>query len=207
MKTAGFHLRAWRRGSQCCRLLRMPTSDKTARVGFLPPGRTSPVTGPGYRSSGRGIAEARVQRRPQFNARRSLRTARFSRTSGGRLRPCSPEYRCSSRADRKPRWRPLLPTGLSIPVVMVAINYDPISRGYIKGLSHSGRQCHWRISASERSCRRCRIRRLQTFPERTKLALLWDRFSIDQFTAADRRGRAPHLSVRAMQLRRPAVRL
>ena len=70
--------------------------------------------------------------------------------------------------------------GSSIPVVMVAINYDPIARGYIKRLSHPGGNVTGVFLRQNEVTEKMVELLAQTFLERTKLALLCDRFSIDQ---------------------------
>ena len=91
----------------------------------------------------------------------------------------------------------------AVPIVMLANNYDPIARGYAKTLSRPGgnvtglyyRQPELAVKQVELL--------VEAFPERTRLAVLWDQFSADQFSAAEQAALARGLSLRALKLENP----
>ena len=183
--------------------VRAQQSDKAARVGMFTTGRTSAVTGPGYRAfveelRKRGFGEGRNLILDVRSSEQDFRgymadVADLARLKSDVIVAGGPEASLQAA----------LAAGSGVPVVMVAINYDPIARGYIKSLSHPGGNATGVFLRQNEVAEKNVELLTQTFPERTKLALLWDRFSIDQFTAADRRARTLRLEVRALQLENP----
>jgi putative ABC transport system substrate-binding protein len=88
----------------------------------------------------------------------------------------------------------------TIPVVMWANNYDPIERGYVKSLSQPGGSVTGvftrQIDLAEKQLELL----TQTFPDRTRLGVLWDEQTADQFRAVERRASTLKLELRAVKL-------
>jgi len=78
----------------------------------------------------------------------------------------------------------------AVPIVMMAINYDPIARGYVNSLSRPGGNItgvvYRQLELAEKQVEILH----QTFPERKRLAILFDAQSGDQFGAAERSAKA-----------------
>jgi putative ABC transport system substrate-binding protein len=91
----------------------------------------------------------------------------------------------------------------TIPIVMWASNFDPIARGYVKSLARPGGNVTGIVSLQTELAEKQVELLTQAFPERTRLAVLWDRLSADLFTAADRRARSLRLDVRSLKLENP----
>ena len=65
-------------------------------------------------------------------------------------------------------------------IVMVAIDYDPIARGYIAGLARPGGNITGLFFRQlELGTKRIELLK-ETFPEASRIAVFWDRFSADQ---------------------------
>src|SRR5262249_41221309 len=91
----------------------------------------------------------------------------------------------------------------TIPTVVVAFNYDPIARGYVKSLAHPGGNITGVfVRLPELAEKQVEIL-TQTFPDRTRLGVLWDALSADQFNAAENRAKSLNLHVLSMKLERP----
>ena len=91
----------------------------------------------------------------------------------------------------------------TIPIVMLAINYDPIERGYVKSLARPGGNVTGvTFRQPELAGKQIEILK-EAFPTRTRLAVLYDAESADQFNAAERAARAIHLQVLAVKLETP----
>jgi putative ABC transport system substrate-binding protein len=89
------------------------------------------------------------------------------------------------------------------PIVMVAINYDPLARGYVQSLARPGGRITG-VSLRQTELAEKQVEILtQAFPQRKKLAIIWDTLSADQFSAAAQRARTMGLNVSSMQLREP----
>ena len=75
----------------------------------------------------------------------------------------------------------------TIPIVMWAINFDPIARGYVKSLAQPGGNITGIVSLQTELAAKQVELLTQALPDRTRLAILWDAISADQFTVAERR--------------------
>jgi putative tryptophan/tyrosine transport system substrate-binding protein len=90
-----------------------------------------------------------------------------------------------------------------IPIVILAVNYDPIERGYVSSLAHPGgnitgvfyRQPELAVKQLELLT--------QAFPNATQLGVLWDALSADQFAAAEPVARARQLALQSLKLEKP----
>jgi putative ABC transport system substrate-binding protein len=91
----------------------------------------------------------------------------------------------------------------TIPIVIAAFNYDPIARGYVKSLAQPGGNITGVFLRLPELAEKQVELLTQTFPDRTRLALLWDDLSSDQFSAAERRAKSLHLQALPMRLERP----
>ncbi len=91
----------------------------------------------------------------------------------------------------------------TIPIVMWAVNFDPIARGYVKSLARPGSNITGVVSLQTELAAKQVELLTQAFPERTRLAFLWDADSADQFAAAERQARSLRLDVRSVKLENP----
>ena len=90
-----------------------------------------------------------------------------------------------------------------IPIVILAVQYDPIERGYVTSLSRPGGNItgvfYRQIELAQKQLELL----AQAFPERTRLAVLWDVASTDQFNAAELTAKSLPLELRSLKLERP----
>jgi putative ABC transport system substrate-binding protein len=91
----------------------------------------------------------------------------------------------------------------TIPIVIVAFNYDPIAHGYVKGLARSGGHITGVFLRQPELAEKQVEQLTQAFPEKTRLAMLWDALSADQFSAAENRAKSLRLHVLSRKLERP----
>jgi putative ABC transport system substrate-binding protein len=90
----------------------------------------------------------------------------------------------------------------TIPIVIAAFNYDPIVRGYVKGLAQPGGNTGVFLRQPELAEKQVEVL-AEAFPDKTRLAMLWDVLSADQFSAAERRAKSLHLNVLSTRLEHP----
>src|SRR5271169_6593919 len=83
----------------------------------------------------------------------------------------------------------------TIPIVMWANNFDPIARGYVESLAKPGARITGIVSLQTELAAKQVELLTQALPERTRLAILWDMISTDQFAAAERQARSLRLEV------------
>jgi len=81
-----------------------------------------------------------------------------------------------------------------IPIVMFAVNFDPIERGYVTSLAQPAGNITGVISRPLDLARKQLDLLRQVFPDRNRLAVLYDTLSADQFTAADQGARSIQLT-------------
>jgi putative tryptophan/tyrosine transport system substrate-binding protein len=91
----------------------------------------------------------------------------------------------------------------SVPVVILAVNYDPIARGYIASLAHPGGRITGMVyrqpDLAEKQLQLLR----EAIPEATRLAILWDALSGDQLSALQRGAQARNFTVTSIKLEHP----
>lgn len=91
----------------------------------------------------------------------------------------------------------------SIPIVFVANNYDPIARGYVNSLRRPGGNVTGVfLRQTELAQKQVEILK-EALPDRTRLAVLWDAISADQFEAAEQRAKLLQLAVHSHKMENP----
>ena len=89
-----------------------------------------------------------------------------------------------------------------IPIVMAAINFDPVAKGYVQSLARpggniTGLDTRW----TEITAKQVEVMQ-EAFPDRN-LGVMWDALSIEQLRAAEREAKAKGLELRAFKLENP----
>jgi putative tryptophan/tyrosine transport system substrate-binding protein len=91
----------------------------------------------------------------------------------------------------------------TIPIVVWAINYDPIARGFVKSLTRPGGNITGLVSLQTELAAKQVELLTQALPGRTRLAILWDGLSVDQFAAAEHQALSLGLNVQSLKLENP----
>jgi putative ABC transport system substrate-binding protein len=91
----------------------------------------------------------------------------------------------------------------AVPIIMIAINYDPIARGYVTSLSRPGGDITG-VVLQQLALAQKQVELLtEAFPDRARLAVLFDAQSADQFVAAERTAKSLKLQVQPLKLENP----
>jgi putative ABC transport system substrate-binding protein len=90
-----------------------------------------------------------------------------------------------------------------IPVVIIAINFDPLARGYIPSLARPGGNITGLVLQQLEVAQKQVELLNQTFPDRIRLAILSDFQSAEHFGAAERAAKALNLQVQVVRLENP----
>jgi putative ABC transport system substrate-binding protein len=90
-----------------------------------------------------------------------------------------------------------------VPIVVMAINFDPIARGYVASLSHPGGNITGVFSRQPELAGKQLELLAEAFPERKRIAALWDEHSADQFSAAQRLAQPFGLTLLSFKLENP----
>ncbi len=89
------------------------------------------------------------------------------------------------------------------PIVMVAIDYDPVARGYIVGLPRPGGKITG-LFFQQLELTGKRLELLKgALPQLTRVAVLWDAFSADQLPPAEAAARELGVHLQPVELRQP----
>jgi putative ABC transport system substrate-binding protein len=86
---------------------------------------------------------------------------------------------------------------------MWANSIDPIARGYVKSLAHPGGNVTGIVSQQTELAAKQVELLIQALPGKTRLAVLWDAISADQFAAAERQAKSLGLDVQPLKLENP----
>src|SRR5262249_429767 len=91
----------------------------------------------------------------------------------------------------------------TVPIVMVAIDYDPIALGYVATLSNPGGSITGVfLRQLELTAKRLELLK-ESLPGVSRVAVLWDSFSADQWKAVQATAAALAIHVQSVELRHP----
>src|SRR5215467_2698125 len=91
----------------------------------------------------------------------------------------------------------------SVPIVFIAINFDPIARGYVTSLARPGGNITGVVYRQlELAAKQVELL-AQAFPDRPRMAVFFDALSADQFSAAERSATSLQFQVQALRLENP----
>jgi len=175
----------------------------TARIGIIQASLDDPLVGRGYpvflnelKKSGFNEGQnltIEVVRSDQDAERIFAETANLVRSNFELLIATGPEIALQAA----------MAASATIPIVMWAINYDPIARGYVKSLTQPGGNITGIIALQTELAAKQVELLTQALPGRTRLAILWDGVAYDTFGAAERQARSLHLDVQSLKLENP----
>jgi putative tryptophan/tyrosine transport system substrate-binding protein len=176
---------------------------RTARIGFLRTSLSDPVTALGYpafldelkksgfsESQNLTIEAVRIDQDPQ---RLFAETADLVRSNVELLVTTGTEIALQAA----------IAASKTIPIVFWANNFDPIARGYVKSLARPGGNITGVVSLQTELAAKQVELLTEALPERTRLAVLYDGISAEQFSAAQRQANLLHLDVRSVKLENP----
>ena len=103
----------------------------------------------------------------------------------------------------EPALRAAIAASRRTPIVTMAINFDPIAFGYVESLARPGGNVTGVFLRQAELAEKQVELLTQAFPDKTRLTVLWDSISAEQFAAAERRATALRLEVRSLKLENP----
>lgn len=179
------------------------SAGKMARIGFLGNTIGNLITSQGYpafldelKKSGFSVGQNLVieeVRDIQDNKRLFVEAADLARSNVDVLVAAGPEITLQAAVA----------ASRTIPIVVWAINYDPIARGFVKSLTRPGGNITGIVSLQTKLAAKQVELLTQALPGRTRLAILWDGLSIDQFAAAEHQALSLGLNVQSLKLENP----
>jgi putative tryptophan/tyrosine transport system substrate-binding protein len=91
----------------------------------------------------------------------------------------------------------------TLPIVMIATNFDPFAGGYVKSLARPGSNITGVFLRQTELAEKQTELLLQAVPDRMRLSILWDSISADQFSSAEHRAKMFGLQVHSLKLENP----
>jgi len=89
----------------------------------------------------------------------------------------------------------------STPIVMIAIDYDPVARNFITGLAKPGGNITGLVFRQLESAAKRLELLAQVMPAARRIAVLWDQFSRDQFEAVEETAKKLKITLLSFQMR------
>ena len=91
----------------------------------------------------------------------------------------------------------------TIPIVMIAVNFDPIAGGYVRNIARPDRNITGLISrAPELAAKQLELL-VEAFPDRQPIAALWEPASAEQFDTVQRIAQSLHIELRSHKVENP----
>jgi putative ABC transport system substrate-binding protein len=177
-------------------------AHKLARIGLLQPSLDNPIVARGY------PAFLEEMKKSGFSEGQNL-TIRFVRLDQDSQGLFAETAELLQKVDlvvsvgAEAALQAVLAASRTIPVVIWAINYDPVALGYVNSLVRPGGNITGIVSLQTELAAKQVELLTQAFPGRTRLGIFWDQISGDQFAAAERQARSLGLDVRPLKLEHP----
>ena len=186
-----------------CPAARAQQAGRTYRIGFLGAGPDLPVIAAGYPAfrdelRKRGFIDGRnltieLRATPQQAEGYYSDAAALARSNVDLIIAVGAEIAVKAA----------LAASRTVPIVMWAANFDPIAQGYVQSLARPGGNVTGVFTRQpELAAKQVEILK-ETFPERTRLAVLWDALSADQYAAGERTAKTLHLDWQELKLEYP----
>jgi putative ABC transport system substrate-binding protein len=88
----------------------------------------------------------------------------------------------------------------SVPIVMIAVNFDPVARGYVSNIARPDKNITGLVyRAPELAAKQLELF-VEAFPDDKPVAVLWETASAEQFEEAQRAAQSLHIEVRSHKL-------
>jgi putative ABC transport system substrate-binding protein len=178
---------------------RAQSAARTFRIGVLGPALTNPAP-IGYYNAFRaelrelGFFEGTnlaIEFRPQDDPRRTFAVA-------ADLMRSRPELIVVTGGENA--LQAVVGASIAVPIVMIAVNYDPIERGYVASLARPGGNITGVVFRQMEFAGKQVELLAEAFPSRTRLAALFDAQTADLFGAAERAAKALRMQIAAIRL-------
>jgi ABC-type uncharacterized transport system substrate-binding protein len=174
-------------------------STRTFRIGFLGPALTSPPPRAYHQAflaelhelgfgEGKNLA---VEYRPQDDPRGIFAAA-------AELMRTQPELIVAAGSENA--LQAVVGASIAIPIVMIAVNYDPIERGYVASLARPGGNITGVVFRQMEFVGKQVELLAEAFPGRTRLAVLFDAQTVNLFRAAEEAAKTLRIQVQPIKL-------
>jgi putative ABC transport system substrate-binding protein len=91
----------------------------------------------------------------------------------------------------------------TIPIVMIAVNFDPIAGGYVTDIARPNRNITGLVYRAPELAGKQLELLVQAFPDNNPIATLWEPASVEQFDATQRTAQSLHVELRSHKVENP----
>jgi len=181
---------------------RAQQADKVVRVGFFGPALTSPATIVPYQAFVTRLRELGFNEGQNIAIEyRNLDDPRGPFVAAADLMRLHPDLIVALGPEVA--LQAVVGASRAVPIVIIAINYDPIERGYVTSLARPGGNITGVVSLQLQLAQKQVELLTQAFPDRTRLAILFDALSADQSLAAEGAAKLLNIQPQMLKLENP----
>jgi putative tryptophan/tyrosine transport system substrate-binding protein len=183
---------------------RAQDAGKVARIGFLGPAQTSAPAISFYQAFLSQMRELGFRDGQNLRVEyRAIEDPRGISAGAEELVHFRPELIVATGPEVS--LRAVVGASGNIPIVMIAINFDPIARGYVASLARPGGNITGVVFQQLELAQKQVEVLAQANPGKTRVAILFDGVhAVDQFGAAERAAQSLNLQVQGLKLESPA---
>ena len=181
---------------------RAQQTDRVFRIGFLGPSLDDHTVAAEYREFLAKLRELGFSDGQNMKVEyRRIDDPRGTAVAGAELTQLQPDLIVAAGSENA--LQAVIGASRSTPIVIQAINYDPIERGYVTSLARPGGNITGLFYRQPELAAKQLELLTQAFPEKTRLGALWDAISSDQFRAVEHAAASMHLELQPFKLEKP----
>jgi putative ABC transport system substrate-binding protein len=178
-------------------------SPRLRRIGVLTSPLTNPIATPGYRAFLAELDKAGFREGDNLSVelRSNEQDWQAIRAAAAELARLNVELIFTAGAA--PQTEAALAASTTVPIVILAVNYDPIARGHVSSLARPGGNVTGVFLRQTEVAEKQVELLTQAFPGKKRLAALWDDASVEQHMAAQRRAGLLGVQFHSIKLESP----
>jgi putative ABC transport system substrate-binding protein len=176
--------------------------DRVFRIGFLGASLNDPSIAEEYRAFLTELRELGFSDGQNLKVEyRRIDDPRGTTVAGAELVQMRPDLIVAAGSETA--LQSIIDASHDIPIVIQAINFDPVKRGYVMSLAKPGGNITGlSYRQPELAAKQLELLTL-AFPERTRLGAFWDALSSEQFAAVERAAASMHLVLQSYKFEKP----
>jgi putative tryptophan/tyrosine transport system substrate-binding protein len=183
--------------------LRAQQTGKMARIGVFGGSPDNPIMGPAYRAFGEELRKLGYAEGQNLIVEYRTTVPDISVLTAQAREFIRLQVDVVVALGAEPGLKAAAAASHTIPIVFVANNYDPIALGYVGSLAKPGGNVTG-IFLRQTELAEKQVELLtEAFPDRKRLAVLWDAISAGQFATAEARAKLLGLQVRSLKFENP----
>lgn len=175
---------------------------KPVRIAFLGPGRNNPSPAANYQAFLAQLQELGFSDGQNLIVEhRAFDDPRGPFVAAAELMRTQPDLVVTSGPEAS--LQAVVGASRAIPIVIIAVNYDPIERGYVGSLARPGGNITGVVYRPLELAAKQLELLTEAFPDRTRLTVFWDVHTADQLRAAEQAAKSLNVKLQPIKLDNP----